>query len=298
MTQRLTGVIAAAPTPVQSNLTPDLAAFALVCQWLMEQGCDGLNICGTTGEATSFSREQRSAVMATAANAIAPGRMMAGTGAAAIDDAVALTRHAAALGLAGALLLPPFYYKDIDDDGVVRYFERIVTVTEAEPIALYLYNFPALSGIRYTPALVRRLRSEFGARIRGIKDSSGDLDYAATVAAISPDLDVFPSSESTLKSARTGGPFAGCISATANVNAGLCRRALHAADDEALEQATRVRQRVAGRYLIAGVKAILADLLQHPGIARIMPPLTEMPDADRVALIRDYRSAMGLMAAT
>lgn len=294
MTQRLTGVIAAVPTPLLESLEPDLGAFSALCAWLLEDGCDGLNICGTTGEATSLSREQRVAVMSAAAKAVSPAYMLAGTGAASVADAVALTQHAASLGLAGALVLPPFYYKDVDDDGVLGYFDLIVTATSRQPIALYLYNFPALSGIRYSASLVSRLRQAFGDRIRGLKDSSGDIAYAKEVAAISPDFDVFPSNEATLGEARDG-LFAGCISATANINAQFCQRAFHNGDDAALKLAVEIRQRTSGRYLISGVKAILADRLQSPSIDRVLPPLTNIPAADKAALIADYRKILGTL---
>ena len=169
----LRGVIAAAATPITPDGEPDIPRFLALCRWLLANGCDGLNICGTTGEATSFTTAQRMAVMRAAAAELPTARLMAGTGAASVGDAVALTRHAAELGLAAALLLPPFYYKSVDDDGIAGYFRQIVEATAARPVALYLYNFPALSGVEYTPLLVRRLRGDFPGRIHGLKEFLG-----------------------------------------------------------------------------------------------------------------------------
>lgn len=282
----LAGVIAAAATPLTADLKPDLDRFVALCGWLLDNGCDGLNICGTTGEATSFTREERMSLMSAAADSLPVDRMMVGTGAASVGDALALTRHAASLGFAGALLLPPFYYKGIEDEGILRYFEEIVEGTAGEPIALYLYNFPALSGVLYSPDLVRRLRGAFGSRIAGLKDSSGDLAYAGQVAAISREIRVFPSNEAVLLRAR-GGEFAGCISASANVNAPFCARAFHDGDEQALETATRIRALVSRTKLIASIKAVLAHIRRDPAYEALLPPLTELSDGERNALLRE-----------
>jgi 4-hydroxy-tetrahydrodipicolinate synthase len=211
---------------------------------------------------------------------------MVGTGAASLGDAIALTRHAAALGFAGALLLPPFYYKGVAEDGIAAYVARIVAATADRPIDIYLYNFPALSGIEYSPALVERLHGELGARLAGLKDSSGNLDYAARIAAISPDLRVFPSNEAVLLQARAG-EFAGCISASANVNAEFCARAFHAGNRDALDTATRIRALVSRGPLIAGVKAVLAYRLADPAYEMLLPPLVPLSEADKAELLRE-----------
>src|SRR3974390_1113154 len=144
----LSGVIAAIATPVQEDGAPDLTRAVKLARFLLENGCDGLNVLGTTGEATSFSLDQRKRVMnAYAASGLPLDRMMVGTGAAALADAIALSTHAAELGFAGALVLPPFYYKGVHDDGLVAVVEAILTATAKRPIPVYLYPFPAQSGL-------------------------------------------------------------------------------------------------------------------------------------------------------
>src|SRR5436853_1227427 len=155
---KLTGVIAAVATAVDETGAPDSARSTRLARFLLDTGCDGLNVLGTTGEATSFSLEQRKRVMTAYRDAGLPlDRLMVGTGAAATADAVALTRHAAALGFAGALLLPPFYYKGVPDDGLVSYVSTIVKATADKPIPIYLYHFPAQSGLPWRVDLIRRL---------------------------------------------------------------------------------------------------------------------------------------------
>ena len=171
------------------NGSPDTARATKLARHLLDNGCDGLNVLGTTGEATSFSLDERKRVMSAYRDAGLPiDRLMVGTGAAATADAVALTRHAADLGFAGALLLPPFYYKGVPDDGLVAYVEAIVQATAGSPIPIYLYHFPQQSGLHWHVALVRRLLDRFGSRIVGLKDSSGDMAYAREAAAISQEL--------------------------------------------------------------------------------------------------------------
>src|SRR5215471_2259765 len=222
MSSKLQGVIAAIATAVEESGEPDCTRSTALARYLLANGCDGLNVLGTTGEATSFSLEQRKRVMTAYRDAGLPlGRLMVGTGAASVADAVALTRHAADLGFAGALVLPPFYYKGVPDDGLVAYIDTLVKATDRKPIPIYLYHFPAMSGLPWHVALIRRLLDAYPSRIVGLKDSSGDMVYARSTAAISKNFSVFPSTEACLIEARSG-TFAGCISATANVNADFC----------------------------------------------------------------------------
>src|SRR6516164_2254704 len=284
----LSGVIAAITTAVDQAGEPDSARSTAFARFLLDNGCDGLNVLGTTGEATSFSLDQRKRVMSAYAASGSPlDRMMVGTGAAALADAIALTKHAAELGFAGALVLPPFYYKDVPDDGLVAVIEAILSATAARPIPLYLYHFPGQSGLPWHVALVRRLLQSFGDRIIGLKDSSGDMAYAREAAAVAPGFRVFPSTEAALPEARSG-PFAGCISATANLNADLCARAYRSGDAAALAEAIAIRKLFDGKPLVPGIKALLAHIHGDPQWARMQPPLFAYPAADRAAAIAGY----------
>jgi len=284
----LRGVIAAIATPVDETGEPDVARAVALARYLLANGCDGLNVLGTTGEATSFSLEQRKRVMSGYRDAGLPlNRLMVGTGAAAAADAVSLTRHAAELGFGGALLLPPFYYKGVPDDGLVAYLDAVVRGSASRPIPIYLYHYPALSGLPWHAALIRRLLAAHGGRIVGLKDSSGDMTYARAVAAISPEFRVFPSTEAVLLEARAD-TFAGCISATANLNADLCARAFHGGDSAALDAAVAIRKLFDGKALVPGVKALLAHIHDDPALARVKPPLAEFAAADRAAVVDGY----------
>ncbi len=280
----LSGVIAAIATPVTKDGAPDIPRAVKLARFLLDNGCDGLNVLGTTGEATSFSLAERQAVMsAYKQNGLPLNRLMVGTGAAAVSDAIALTRHAAELGFAGALVLPPFYYKGVPDDGLAAYIEAIVSGTAAQPIPIYLYHFPAQSGLPWHVALIERLLKTHGSRIAGLKDSSGDMAYARSAAAVSRDFAVFPSTEAALLEAREGA-FAGCISATANVNPDLCAQAWRNGDKAALEAAVAIRKLFDGKPLVSGVKALLAHIHGDAELARVKPPLAPFSAADRAAV--------------
>jgi 4-hydroxy-tetrahydrodipicolinate synthase len=282
------GVIAAIATAVDRDGNIDAARSLAIARHLLAHGCDGLNVLGTTGEATSFSVAQRTALMSAYRKAALPlSSCVVGTGAAALADAVALTRHAAEIGFGGALLLPPFYYKELTDDGLFAYVERIVAATAATPIPIYLYHFPALSGVPWPLKVIARLIETFAKRIRGLKDSSGNMAYAQAAAALAPDFDVFPANEATLLEAR-GGLFAGCISATANLNADLCALAYRSGDADALARAVAIRGLLAGRPTVAGVKALLAHCHADPAWAQMAPPLSALNTIERAALAAEY----------
>ena len=287
-TKTMSGVIAAIATPIDETGAPDLARAIKLARFLLDNGCNGLNVLGTTGEATSFSLAERKSVMdAYKANGLPLERLMVGTGAAAVSDAVALTKHAAELGFAGALVLPPFYYKGVPDDGLAAYIDTLVQATASAPIPIYLYHYPAMSGLPWHVALIDRLLKAHPTRIVGLKDSSGDMAYARAAAAVKPGFAVFPSTEATLIEARRG-EFAGCISATANLNADLCARAWATGDTVALEAAVAIRKLFEGKPLVPGVKALLAHIHGDPALARTKPPLAMFPAADRAAVIAGY----------
>jgi len=288
LTKTLTGVIAAIATPIAEDGAPDLQRAVKLARFLLDNGCDGLNVLGTTGEATSFSRDERMAVMdAYKANGLPLHRLMVGTGAAAVSDAIALTRHAAELGFGGALVLPPFYYKGVPDDGLVAYIGALVQATAQKPIPIYLYHFPAMSGLPWHVNLIKRLLETYPSRIVGLKDSSGDMAYARSAAAIAKDFAVFPSTEACLIEARQGA-FAGCISATANLNADLCARAWREGDAVALDAAVAIRKLFDGRALVSGVKALLSHIHGDPALARVKPPLAPFSAADRAAVFAGH----------
>jgi 4-hydroxy-tetrahydrodipicolinate synthase len=285
---RLRGIIAAVATPLNEDRTIDLTRLIDHCRRLLANGCDGINLLGTTGEATSFSRDERLATMkAIAGSGLPRERFMVGTGAAALADAAFLTSAARDLGFAGALLLPPFYYKNIDDDSVVDYVEAVMARTGHNSLRLYLYHFPQNSAVPYNIAAVEKLHRAHPEHVLGVKDSSGDLAYAAALTRRMPDLAVFPSAEGALAKALEH-HFAGCISATANITAPIAAEGWRALDSRdgcaAIEAATRIRAAFADYPLIAGVKWALAQLYGDQTWLRLCPPLRALTASEQQGL--------------
>src|SRR5437667_697436 len=225
MTERIRGVLAPVVTPFKADLAPDRQRLIRHCQWLLSQNC-GLAPFGTTSEANSMSTDERISLLeALLAAGIDPSRMMPGTGCCSIVDTVALAAHAVKHGCTGVLMLPPFYYKDVSEEGLYRYFSEVVERVGDPRLRIYLYHIPPVAIVGITPKLVERLLNAYPNAIAGMKDSSGDwnntktfLDaFAENAGPTRTGFDVFVGSESfLLANMRNGG--AGTISATANVN--------------------------------------------------------------------------------
>ncbi|MCH8953212.1 MAG: dihydrodipicolinate synthase family protein [Proteobacteria bacterium] len=216
--QPLRGVIAPTLTPFNDDLTIAEDLYLAHARRCLADGCVGLAPFGTTSEAQSVGIEERMEMLeALAAAGIAPSKLIPGTGLTSLPDTLRLTRHAVGLGCAGVLVLPPFYYKDVPDDGLYDYYRRLIDGVGDARLRIYLYHIPQVAGVGLPVALVRRLHADFPNTIVGIKDSSGDWENTAALLAIDG-LVVYPGSELPLMAALELGAM-GSISATANINA-------------------------------------------------------------------------------
>ncbi len=271
------GIWAAVVTPVDGNLAADSTRAVSYYRELLERGCDGINVLGTTGEAMSFSAGQRAALMeALASGALPPDRLIAGTGAASVGDAVRLTRVVFACGFAAALIMPPFFYRDVSDDGILRFFDALFRSADPPRRSVLLYNFPRMSGITFHPDLVDRLLDRFPETIAGLKDSSNDAQLQAEIIERHPDLLVFPGSEIDLLAAIDRGA-AGCISGSVALWPELARRVYaHGETEEAGElarlRATLDRVTRDGVPFVPAVRRLSAILRGDPAWERAMPP--------------------------
>jgi 4-hydroxy-tetrahydrodipicolinate synthase len=282
-----TGLWPPAATPFGPDGRVDGPALVAHARHLLDDGASGLAPLGTTGEANSLSLAERRGVLdALLDGGIPAARLMPGTGACALDDAIELTRHAAAAGCAGVLLLPPFFYKGVPDEGLFDYVARVIDGTDDPALRVYLYHIPQMAGVGWSLPLIERLLAAFPGTVVGLKDSSGDWSKTRAVIEAFPALAVFPANEAHLTDAIPLGA-AGCISATANVNArgiaALIAALRDGGDATGLQaEATRLRAAVTAGPLIPGIKALLALRYDQPGWARVRPPLVAMaPDAAR-----------------
>lgn len=285
--QALYGVIAATPTPLDAAGKPDCERLIDFIRHLLKEGCHGVNLLGTTGEATSFDVATRVNIMETVAqhSDLLP-HMMVGTGAASIDDTIELTAVADALGYRGALLLPPFYYKDLASDALRRTIGEVAEKVAPSRLRFYLYNFPQLTGLTYSEEVVAALFSDLGLLLAGLKDSSGNLAYAERMASCFPRLSVFPSNEAVLSRPREDG-FAGCISASVNVAPKLARQVFdeEGRQSDVVSTMNDVRAAVSSVPLVPAVKFSVGLVRKDPAWTRTKLPLTALSLAQRDSLV-------------
>lgn len=296
MTERIRGVLAPVLTPFKANLDTDVERFIAHCQWLVGQGV-GLAIFGTNSEAASLSVSERLALTdALLAAGVPAARMMPGTGACALPDAVTLTQHAVRNGAAGALMLPPFFFKGVSDEGLFAYYSEVIERVGDERLKVYLYHIPQFTGVPITLKLIEMLRKRYPHTVVGAKDSSGVWENTqAMIDNFAQDgFDVFPASESTLSRALPLGA-AGCISATVNMNpAGI--RAVYEGwstpQGPALQaNADVIRQIFQAVPMIPAMKRVMAVFSSDDAWAHVRPPLVALNGDQSTALLAALKDA-------
>jgi 4-hydroxy-tetrahydrodipicolinate synthase len=277
---RIRGVLAPVLTPFTSDLRPDTHRFVEHARWLTNSGA-GLAIFGTNSEAASLTVEERIELTdALLAAGIPAGKMMPGTGNCALGDTVRLTTHAVRNGAAGVLMLPPFYYKGVSDDGLFAYFSEAIERVGDERLAVYLYHIPQVSGVPINIGLIERLLKRYPSTIAGAKDSSGNWHNTEQMIQLfaGDGFDVFPASEALLSQALAIGG-AGCISATVNINPAAIH-ALYAAaanEREVLQaRADAVRHIVQAMAMIPAMKFVLSEFTGHRSWSVVRPPLVAL----------------------
>jgi 4-hydroxy-tetrahydrodipicolinate synthase len=267
----LRGVWSAALTPVDERYEPDAPRAVAYYRDLLANGIDGINLLGTNGEAMSFSVAQRMRLMEAVARELDRERLMCGTGATALADAAELTRAASELGFSAALVMPPFFFRDASDDGVLRFFDALLSRTGPLRCTILLYNFPKMSGITFSSALVERLRAAFPGAIGGMKDSSNDRPLQAELLARYDDFRVFPGSEADLLEAKHDGT-SGCISGSVCLWPQLAHDVFSTGDDALGAQLREQRLALQGRPLIAQVRERVARERGDDAWLRAVPP--------------------------
>jgi len=286
---KLSGIWAPVLTPLDGDLNPDAGRFVAHARWLLDNGCHGLVVFGTTGEATSFSVGERIELLeAAVAAGLPPAHLLVGTGCCALSDTVQLSRHALGLGVTGVLALPPFYYKNNTDQALFASFDQVIQRV-GDAFKLYLYHFPGLSGVPITPGLLDLLLTAHPDVVAGVKDSSGDWDNTRMLIERFPQIAIMPGNETYLLSALEAGA-SGCISASCNVNAPAIRKLY---DDfkagepglaEQQDRLTAVRKILQLRPLIPVMKHLIADGRRDPAWRAVRPPLLELPHVEAAAL--------------
>lgn len=289
----LPAVLSPVLTPFKEDGSPDAQALLKQCQWLESNGV-GQAVFGTNSEANSMSAQQKiSTLTALIEGGLNPAHMMPGTGATSIDETVNITRHAVNLKCAGVLMLPPFYYKDVTDDGLFAYYSEVIQKVGDAALQVYIYNIPPVTKITLSLSLLERLAKEYPKTVVGMKDSSGDWAYTESVIKLlaPAGFRVYAGSEVFLmRTLRAGG--VGCISATANVNPKAIADVAanwHAADaDQKQADLDQVRAVFAQYQMIAGMKTAVAHFSKNPEWLRVRPPLMQLNADHQAKLLGEF----------
>ena len=287
--ERFSGVLSPVVTPFNVDLSPNPARLLTQCKWLLSQNV-GLAVFGTNSEANSMSVEEKMALLDhLIESGIDPLRMMPGTGCCALTDTVRLTGHAVRLGCAGTLMLPPFYYKDVSDDGLFRSYAEVIERVASSDLRIYLYHIPPIAQVGLSFDLIERLIKAYPETVVGIKDSSGDWGNTESMLRRGwDDFRIFAGAESfLLQTMRAGG--AGCISATANINPAAIHRLYmewDSDDAERLQQElNQVRELALSYPMIPALKTIVASFSRDPEWAVVRPPLVALSGTERHELL-------------
>ena len=280
-----TGIWAPLLMPLKENLEVDLGRMVALAEELLASGCNGLALFGTTSEANSFSLEERMLALEHCVKAgIDPARIMVGNGCCAYPDSIRLTRHSLDLGCTTVLMLPPFYYKNMSDEGLANSFTQVVEAMNSDDLRILLYHFPALSGVPITLGLIEILRRRHGATIAGVKDSSGDWDNTRQLLENFADMAIFPGTENLLLDGLEHGG-AGSITATANLTPGTIRGVYDswsqndAGAREQQQQINRVRAVIQKTPMVPTLKHLTALRLKDPAWTRLRPPMVNLSEA-------------------
>jgi 4-hydroxy-tetrahydrodipicolinate synthase len=295
--KRIEGVLSPVITPFRKDYAPDAQRFVRHCRWLLKSGCAGLAVFGTNSEANSMSvAEKRALLEALVAGGVPAGALMPGTGHCALSDSIEMTRAAVALGCAGVLMLPPFYYKGVSDEGLYRNFAEVIERVGDERLQLYLYHIPPVAQVAITLPLIERLLSKYSGIVAGVKDSSGDWSNTkAMLDAFAKDgFDVFAGSEVfLLDNMRHGGK--GCITATGNINPGPIAnlyRNWRSADADRLQAGISATRKIVQKQpMIPALKAAVAHFGNDRDWKTCRPPLVELTMQQEESLITELKAA-------
>lgn len=285
-------------TPMNDDRTADVPMLADHSGWLLDNGCDGVVLLGTTGESNSFTVQEREQILRAVIDAgLAPSKLIVGTGCCAEGDTVRLTQHALSLGVTRVLMLPPFYYKDLSDEGVYDAYARTFEAVGDAKLRVYLYLIPQLSGVKISADLVERLATSFPQTIAGLKDSSGDWPQIERLCRrLGSKIDVLVGDERHLTQALEAGA-AGCVTAIANAAAPLIRSFFDNHDRRRAElerMALDVRAAFESFPLIAALKEFVAARTGDVRWRNLRPPLTRLSRAQADILIDRVSKLLGI----
>jgi 4-hydroxy-tetrahydrodipicolinate synthase len=294
--KRIEGVLSPVVTPFRKDYAPDAERFVKHCKWLLKSGCAGLAVFGTNSEANSMSvAEKRKLLEALVAGGVPAASLMPGTGHCALPDSIEMTRAAVELGCGGVLMLPPFYYKGVPDEGLYRNFAEVIERVGDERLQLYLYHIPPVAQVSISLNLIEKLLKKYPAVVAGVKDSSGDWSNTKAMldAVAKSGFDVFAGSEVFLLDNMRGGGK-GCITATGNINPGpidKVYRNWQTADADKLQAGISATRKIVQKQpMVPALKAAIAHFGKDEQWKTCRPPLIELTSEQETTLISELKA--------
>lgn len=299
MAGAIKGVYCAAATPLDENLNPDLGKLAAHAQRLIADGCHGVAMLGSTGEANSFSLGERKAMLEAVVNAGVPGeKLLPGTGVPAFPETIELTKHALSVGVRTVVMLPPFYYKGVTDQGLIDSYSRIIDTIGDNRLQVILYHIPPIAQVAIPPSVIAALLEKFPGAFVGVKDSGGDLDHMKMLVQTFPSLSILAGADPfMLPLLKEGG--AGCITATSNLVGAQLRTVFDNFDKPEQAPAVEAAQarivslrNLSNSYVqIPTIKTMVAHRTRDEGWCRVRPPFVALDAAQRQAVFDQLDAA-------
>ena len=278
MNSPIKAIYAASLTPLTKSLEPNIPELINHVKWLLKSGSNGVALLGSTGEANSMTIEQRLKIIQKSAKQLPQEKLMIGTGSCAIRDSIKLTRASVDAGVYTVLVLPPFYYKPLSDESILRYFSELVSCIEEPKLRIIFYNFPKLSGYNFSINILKKLKQEFGKIASGIKDSSSEWENIISLVQNIKDFKVYAGTETfLLDTLNIGG--AGCISASVNLTSIECQKVFQAwnmqekdSAKEAQKKLSKLRKILEIHPFIPGLKGLFYNHTNLDTWKNMLPP--------------------------
>lgn len=292
------GVITATLTPLNTDLSVNFEKLFAHMQWLLANGSNAICLLGTTGEANSFTLEERiEVIQRIVEGGIDPSKLLIGTGCCAYTDTIILTKFAVSKGAGGVLILPPFYYKNLTDEGVLAYYRRIVDGVDDQRLRIYLYHFPKMTSVPFTLPLIQKLIAEHPGIVVGLKDSGGDWENMKTICETIPGFGLYAGTEKyLLPTLRIGGM--GCISASANATVEMCgelyRQWQSSQADQLQDNLSAARTAFESTSFVSGLKFLYSEWTGDTSWRNIRPPNVMPSIQQQATLLKDLKGKLKL----
>lgn len=282
------GLSCAISTPMHADGAINFAALADHAGWVLGNGCDSVTLFGTTGEGAALTMHERDRMFGAVLGAgVQPGKqLLAGVCATALGDAVEQAALAYDAGCKGVLLMPPFYFKGIDDDGLFAWHAGFIERLKGAAKGVIVYHIPSQSNTPISVDLVSRLKAAFPGVITGVKDSSANWDTQAAFLKAHGDLSILVGDETLLaRSVREGGE--GSICGVSNIAPGWLRPMVYEGKEDGRVNA--LVKAIVSMPIMSAVKALAGHVHgRKDGFIGMRAPLPALTSDQYARLIAAY----------